>query len=293
MKRRALLALCGSLFATPGCVSLTGGSLDGTDTLTPAPPPDIDTDDGTGTRTDVGTVTVESAAVQQGVVGPDSPDSIGVFDDAERYLVVSAGVDGPAPEREAFALRVGDDVVRPATFTNGLYRDGNWRVRYGSAGGPLVFPLSAVGADDAVGLEWPGGSWTPPDRVRERLTARLPGFAVSLDGPTEVGPDDDPEITVSVTNVGDGGGRYVLAMNRSGPRVAFAPVRRLAGELGPGESVRRTFDAKSPYDADAPTVTTYLLDAPGDRQDATLRMEPAGEPTGTATRRDRAHVTPP
>lgn len=293
MKRRALLAFCGSLLAAPGCVSLTGDALEGTDTVTPAPPPDTRTDDGTGTRAAVGAVTVESAAVQQGVVGPNSPDSIGVFDDSERYLVVTVAVADPAPEREAFGLRVGDDVVRPATFTNGLFRDGNWGVRYGSAGGPLVFPLSTVDADAAVRLEWPGGSWTPPARVRERLTARLPGFAVSLDGPRTVGPDDDPEITVSVTNVGSVEGRYVLALNRSGPRVAYAPVRRLAGDLGPGESVRRTFDAKSPYDADPPRRTTYLLDAPGDRQDGTLLMEPAEEPTGTATQRDRAHVTPP
>ncbi|MFC7026441.1 hypothetical protein ACFQH8_00685 [Halomicroarcula sp. GCM10025710] len=131
MKRRRLLALCGSLLATAGCVSTPAEPRDETGTETPVPPPDSPTDEGTGTRTDFGTVSVESATVQQGVVGPDSPDSIGVYDEAEQYLVVIVAVDGPAPEPERFALKADGDAVNPDTLVDGLYRDGQWAVRYG------------------------------------------------------------------------------------------------------------------------------------------------------------------
>lgn len=288
MRRRRLLALCGTLLATPGCASTSNGPADETDTVTPVPPPDTGTDDATHTRANVGTVSVTAATVQQGVVGPDSPDSIGVFDDAGQYLVVTVAVDGPAPEREAFHLRADGDLVEPAAYVNGLYRDGEWGVRYGPDGGPLVFPLPEVVAGDEVRLEWPGGSWTPTEQVRSRLAAPLPAFDVSLDGPTEVDADDDPRITVSATNIGEGPGRFVLALNRAGPRVAYAPVERITGDLDPGESWSATYDAESPYAADPPREATYLLDAPGDQQDETLRISPAETVSETERETDTA-----
>jgi hypothetical protein len=281
MNRRRLLALCGTVLATPGCVSMSNGTVGGNDAVTPAPPPDTGTDDESNTRGTAGSVSVTDATVQQGVVGPDSPDSIGVFDDAEQYLVVTVAVDGPAPEREAFQLRADGDRVQPAAFGNGLYRGGDWGVRYDADGGPLVFPLPETVAGDGLRLEWPGGSWTPTEQVRTRLAAPLPPFAVSLDGPTRVDADDDPRITVDATNVGEVPGRFVLALNRSGPRVAYAPVGRITGVLDPGESWSATYDAERPYAADPPHRATYLLDAPGDRQDETLRISPADTESGT------------
>ena len=283
MKRRRLLALCGSLLATAGCVSTPAEPRDETGTETPVPPPDSPTDEGTGTRTDFGTVSVESATVQQGVVGSDSPDSIGVYDEAEQYLVVIVAVDGPAPEPERFALKADGHAVNPDTLVDGLYRDGQWAVRYGQGGGPLVFPLPATVPAESVRLEWPGGSWSPPEPIRHRLAARPPGFAVSMDGPSQVEPDDDPKVSVVVTNVGEVAGRFVLALNRSGPRVAYTPVARLTGVLDPGESWQRTFDAESPYIADPPRRATYLLDAPGGRQDTTVTLSPADASTESAS----------
>lgn len=282
MNRRRLLAFCGSLLAAPGCVQLDPDASDGTDTVTPAPPPDRETTE-TPTRAAVGSVEVTSAAVQPGVVGPNTPDSIGVFDEAQQYLVVTVAVDGRAPEKRSLTLRADGEWHTATSYTNGLYRNDSWGARYGSEGGPLVFPLPETVDTANLRLTWPGGSWEPPPAIRRQLEAPLPPMAVSLDGPTTVGRTDDPQFTVSVANEGDRAGRYVLALNRSGPRIAYAPVARLTGDLGPGETWEKRFEAKSPYISDPPREAVYRLDAPGEKQDARLTISPTGAATETAS----------
>ncbi|WP_236035529.1 hypothetical protein [Haloarcula rubra] len=280
MRRRTLLALCGSLVAGSGCLDLTPDTAPGDESVTPVPEPTTES----GTHDDqIPTVDVASAVVQPGVVAPDSPDSIGVFADAGQYLLVDVAVDGPLPDRSAFECHFDGETHRPTAFTSGLYRNGEWGAGYGDGSdGVLVFELPETGDASDARLTWDHGEWVPPARVRSRLEAPLPSFSVALDGPTTVTAEDDPTVSVRVTNEGDRTGRYALALNRTGPRVAYAPVARIAGELGPGASTTREVDAESPYVADPPREAVYRLDAADDDNDARLTISPAE--AGTATR---------
>ncbi|WP_254279112.1 hypothetical protein [Haloarcula marina] len=295
MRRRRLLALCGSLLAAPGCMGPANtGDSETTDSVTPVPSPESGTwtKDDERTTTSESSVSVRSAAVQPGVVGPNSPDSIGVFDDAGQYLLLDVGVEGPTPAYEDFVFRFDGSRHPPESIYNGLYREDEWGVQYGDGGGPVVVPLPETGDASDARLSWPGGEWVPSERVRSRLRAPLPPFSVTLDGPETVTADDDPTVRVHVENVGDAPGRFVLALNVSGPRVAYAPVGRIVGDLDPGETATRTFDAKSPYLADPPHEAVYRLDAPGDSQDATVRISPAEDGTETRTEAGTPTDTP-
>ncbi|WP_277541638.1 hypothetical protein [Haloarcula laminariae] len=260
MRRRALLALVGSLAAGSGC---TGTSDDPAEaTVTPAPVP---------TRAESRTehVVATAAAVQPGVVTAGD-DSIGVTDDAGQYLVLY--LEGDAPDRSAVEFRFSGASYTPEDLGRPLYRGDFGRETYGEDGGPLVFGLPETGDGTDAELAWGNGSVAPPAALVERLEDPLPPFSVSIDGPETVADGSDPQITVSVANEGTGAGRYVLALNRQGPRVAYVPVTRLAGELDAGADVTHTVDAVPPEDG---VSTRYSLDVPGQRDDPNHVIRPA------------------
>jgi len=256
MRRRALLALIGSLAAGSGCTGTTDEpAVDRT--VTPAPVPSPSAAPSTSeTPALAGDVVITASMVQPGYVVPGI-DSIGVTDDAGQYLVVN--VEGDAPDRSDTELRFSGASYPPEKLRRPLYRGEG----YGENGGPLVFGLPETGDGTDAELYWGEGSWAPPRAVVERLEDPLPPFAVSLDGPETADPNDDPELTVTVTNEGDGAGRYVLALNRQGPRIAYTPVTRIAGELDAGATRTRTVSAVAP-ESDRPT--SYTLEVP-DQQD--------------------------
>ncbi|WP_276272640.1 hypothetical protein [Haloarcula litorea] len=278
MDRRRFLALSASLAAGAGCSRVEAPP---DDTVTPVPSPDP-TATGTG-----GAGTVESATVQPGYVGPTTPDSIGVFDDAGQYLLVWLRAEGGAPPRDEVVFEFDGESYWPTAPPQGLYRDDDWAVRYGEAGGPLLFGLPGTGDAGGTRLTWPGGEWVPGETVRERLATPPATVGVALDGPTVVDEDDDPTVAVTVTNESERTGRYVLALNRTGPRIAYTPVARLSGVLDPVGTATHEFDAPSPYEAEPPRETTYRLDAPGEAEDASLTVRPAASatPTGPVTER--------
>ena len=273
MYRRRVLALCGLSVAGAGCQSDTGN----TETVTPVPSP-------AGSETDTGpppTVTVTDAAVVPGVVIPDV-DSISVEPADGQYLVLTTTVEGPGIDPTAFSLRFDGAAYSPETFRNGLYRDGEWGRQFTEAGGPLVFELPETGSASSARLSWPDGEWTPPEAVRAGLEAPLPSFDITLDGPKRVAEPARPTLEITVTNTGDVAGRYVIALNRTGPRVAYAPVGRFDGELAPGETERISHRAKSPYvDGTEPREVVYRLRAPDEHNDATHRIKPTDEETAT------------
>lgn len=268
MRRRALLALVGSLAAAGGC---TGASDEPTvdSTVTPAPVPSPSTAPSTSeTPALSGDVVITASTVQPGYVAPGI-DSIYVTDDAGQYLVVS--VEGDAPDRSDTEFRFSGASYPPEELRRPLYRDGSSGEAYGENGGPLVFGLPETGDGTDAELYWGEGSWAPPRAVVERLEDPLPPFAVSLDGPETADPNDDPALTVTVTNEGDGAGRYVLALNRQGPRIAYTPVTRIAGELDAGATQTHTVSAVAP---ESGSPTTYTLGVP-DQQDGlshTIRL---------------------
>jgi len=273
MYRRRLLALCGLAVAGAGCQSDTGE----TETVTPVPSPAV-SETATGQPP---SVTVTDAVIAPGVVVP-GVDSISVDSTDGQYLVLTTTVAGAGVERTEFSFQFDGSAYSPEEFGNGLYRDGEWGRQFTDSGGPLVFELTETGSASDARLSWPDGEWTPPDAVLARLEGPLPSFDITLAGPERVDESDDPTLTITVTNTGETSGRYVLALNRIGPRVAYAPVDRFDGVLAPGATDTISHEAKSPYvDGTAPREVTYRLRASDDNNDAEHRIKPVDEKTVT------------
>jgi len=261
MRRRSLLALVGSLAATGGCTG--AGDADDPDSTVTAMPVPSRRDRGPEPSTPDTELRVTAATVQPGVVMVGD-DSVSVRDRAGQYLVVALGDD--IPDRSAVEFRFSGASYEPESFYDSLYRGGR---RVDRSDAPLVFALPETGDATESELAWGERSWTPSRTVVERLEDPLPPFSVSLDGPETAGADQP--VTVSVTNEGRGTGRYVFALNRVGPRIASAPVGRIAGELSPGESTTHDFEPVLP---EGDQSTRYLLDVPGESENRVHVISP-------------------
>lgn len=182
-------------------------------------------------------VSVDDASVTPDVVVLNSPDSIGVFGDPDRqFVVVTATAGDDPPERDAFELAAGDETYAPMLdLARGLWE----RDRpYGEAdSGWLAFwvpkPLDVT---DPV-VAWPGGERALESDAVERLSRPPTSFEVrAFDAPSAVQSGEDPKLSVTVENVGDHDGQFVLALNRVGPRIAYAPVESAALDVPAGET---------------------------------------------------------
>ncbi|MFB6224190.1 MAG: hypothetical protein ABEH86_11035 [Haloarcula sp.] len=275
MRRRRLLELCGALVSGAGCQRPSESS----DAVTPVPSPDAI---GTSAETAASAqAEITDAAVTPAVVLPND-DSLSVATTSGQYLVLNATVEGTPLDRSTFAFRFDGTAYKPSEFENGLYRNGEWGRRFTETGGPLVFDLPEIGTSTDARVTWPDDEWVPPEPVRTRLEAPLPSFDVTLDGPVRVDESDAPTLEITVTNTGDVSGRYVIALNRVGPRIAYAPVGRFDGELEPGDTDSISRSAKSPYaDGTEPRKVTYRLDAPGEDNDTVHRIKPAETETAS------------
>lgn len=282
MRRRRLLATCGTLLGGPGCVSpyLPGGESPTTGTPTDAgsetprptaePTPDSLTPD---SGTPGVSVTLSNPSVQSGFVHPDTPDSIAVADDAGQYLLVRASVaGGTPPDRSSFAVHF-DGGVYDALDTR-VYRKRTFDASYANGEGWLVFALPETGDADDARIAVPWDEWDVPPAVRERLAAPMPTFDVSFWAPETVGPNETPQLSLTITNESAVPGPCVLALTRSGPRVASTPVARMVVPIESGETVTADRPAKSPYDVDEPARVTYRLDYPGG--DDSVTIDPVG-----------------
>lgn len=254
MRRRSLLAAGGLALLGPGCLRDTGPSLD--------PEADPATDGSTESANESPSFSVTEAGVFPGYVTMGD-DSIGTVDGAGQYLLVGTATTSERPGADAVEFSVGGETYTHESPPESLYwpeelvaneEFGNW----------LIVPLSETvdGADDTH-LTWPGGEWRPPESVRDRLASPLPDLEVSFEAPSAVGPEEAPTLSLSVHNPSDMGGNAVLALNRVGPRIAYAPVREVVLECAPGETVTREFDAKSPHEPAEPREVTYHLHVAG------------------------------
>lgn len=274
MRRRSLLAAGGTALLGPGCLRETGPSLD------PATDPATENgrDGETGTTERTGTagasgLTITDAGVYPGVVTMGD-DSFGTADGAGQYLLVRTEIVPDRPNADAFEFAVGGETyvheVPPGIlhWPEGLSASdsfGRWLI--------VPLPETVDGAADAR-LTWPGGEWTPPEAVRDRLEAPLPELEVTFDAPDAVAPGESPTLSLSVYNPADIGGNAVLALNRVGPRIAYAPVREIVAECPPGKTVTREFDAHSPHEPTEPREVTYHLHvAGGSRVSRTIEPE--------------------
>jgi len=297
MRRRHLLALCGAgLAGLAGCASGQSaepasqtddapgggdggpdgdGSPDGEDTATP---------DGS---TPGGSLDASVLALQPALVHLATPDSLGVSSDPDtQYLFLSLSVtDGEPPARSELAFRFDGEHHTPLeadgpTDLWRLYDDERGRYDAGSGEGWVCFPLPATGAPEGAGLTWADSVWVPSPDVRERLAAESPPLSVEWSVPDSVEAGVSPAVEVSVTNEGERAGRFVGALNRSGPRVAYTPVTAVSRPMPAGETETWTLqtgalDGQGGWTPDGgQTEATYYLHWPGDRGQRTVEVVP-------------------
>jgi hypothetical protein len=268
MRRRTFLATAGTGLAgavgLAGCLNVgDGGSGDGTPTgddgptATPTDAPTTTTDRGptttespptdepTTTTGESGTadVTVRSLHLQYGLVTPSSPDSIGTWNTDTPYLMALVAVDGNLPRSE-FTLNIGGERIGPTEQTR-LYRtawgDYEWYAR-GRPGGVLAFELPTGNPDGTMTLTWPGGERSIDEDVGSRLAVGPPQFSATLDLPETHDNLDAPPVEIEVTNGDDVPRRFLGALNRVGPMVAYIPVTRVSEMVSPGETVTLTVE---------------------------------------------------
>lgn len=247
MRRRRLLALAASgLATTAGCTGPEDATSDETDDsgtdpgkeTTPTDPPD------STEKREVQSISVDS--LQPGVIELTNPDSIGVVGESRGqylFLDVTGGAENaPSPSELEFELD-GTDYA-PMEKTRRLWRSYNeesGKQYSADDGGWLLFELPATAEDpSSAGLRWPGGSWQPPTAIRERLASPNPSFDVSVEVPETVPLGEEPKLSVTFENTADVPGTFLLAVNRVGPYVAYAPEQAIRRLLDPGESTEWT-----------------------------------------------------
>lgn len=244
MNRRTVLALvAGGITATAGCLSSS-------DEDEPASSP-TSTDTATSTpTTEPATVeSISSTALQPARIELGSPDSIGVFREDEGqslYVSVAVGEENP-PERSAFSFEFDGGSVNPVSKTRNIWRrsEAEFDSEYTkSDGGWLLFDLpTRIQNPETAQLTWPGGSWQPPEGIRTRLADPNPTFEASLDAPETAHVDESPEATVTFENTSSVPGTFLMAVNRVGPYIAYAPEAAVRRLLQPGESATATITA--------------------------------------------------
>jgi hypothetical protein len=240
MNRRGFLGTVGGALA--GVAGCTGRPPSGRGSASPTRDP-TRTADGTPTttttdrRTPAADVQIASLQLQYGVVTPTSPDSIGISNPETPYLVASVRVDG-ALSREAFGLVMGDVRYAP-TQRDRLYRTSwggdHWYTRERREG--LVLFEAPSTPTDHLHLRWPGGEHPVGDGIVTRLGGPAPRLSASLDVPTRHDRRTAPDLAITVTNDGETTSRFLGALNRVGPQVAYTPVARLSRLVPPDETV--------------------------------------------------------
>jgi len=274
VQRRTFVASVGGTLATlTGCLGIRRQS-DG------PPPTDNRTRTATPTRTDeqAADVTVDALHLQYGVVTPTTPDSIGVSNPETPYLVASVRVDGPL-SWEAFGLRMGDVRYSP-TRLDRLYRttwgDDHWYER-GRTDGLILFEAPST-TTEHLRLTWSGGERPIDEGIVARLNASAPERSASLDVPSSHDSGAAPPVAVEVVNESATARRFVGALNRVGPQVAYTPVVRLNELVAAGERARLSVSdswgglpAEERLGDDQPDVT-YRLDFAGDEDTAEIRL---------------------
>lgn len=279
MQRRAVIVSAAGTFATlAGCLDTRRSDL-GSATPTTEP---TETADVPSTATDTPTpsadVTIESVHLQYGVVTPTSPDSIGVSNTDTPYLVLSVRVNG-ALSWEGFGLQMGEVSYTPSRLDR-LYRtswgDDHW-YELGRTQGLVLFEAPS-NPTTRLRVTWPGGEHPIDDDIVARLKTPTPQFSASLDVPSSHEHDTAPPVTIEVTNEEETVSRFLGALNRVGPRIAYAPVTRLSRLVPPGDtvaiSVSDSWTGMPSADSigDGKPDVTYHLDFAGGEDSGEIRL---------------------
>jgi hypothetical protein len=283
-RRRFLGTVGGTLVGVTGCTGRPPSDGGG---ASPTPDP-TRTAGGTPTtadrRTPTADVRVDSLRLQYGVVTPTSPDSIGISNPETPYLVASVRVDGSLPW-EAFGLVRGDVRYSP-TRLDRLYRtswgDDHWYSR-DRRDGLVLFEAPSMPTEQ-LRLHWPGGEHPVDDGLITRIGGPGPRLSASLDLPATVDGSAAPDVTVTVTNDGETPSRFLGALNRVGPQVAYTPVTRLSTLVPTGETATVSvadswggLPAAERIGDDDPDVTYHLAFVGGEDSARIRIVDPADD----------------
>jgi len=310
MKRRTLLGTVGATVALTGCLAdgsddAGDGGEDGTPTTaggetptgTPTSPNDGTPTPGTDSpgpndepgSTDPGATTGEFVrelfAVPQ-LVAPNSPDSFGVHGDRDEQFVVAAlDGQGGGPAVDEISLVVGGEshaVEREIGYGSWALFD--YEGAYDPADHPrgwVVVTLPNPLAADSVALTWPGGEASLAAAERAELAREPTTFEVqSFDAPDAVDVGETARATATIANTGDTDGVFVAAVNRSGPRIAYAPEGAVRLSIPAGETATWEYEHTVDWDdmsEDRP-MRVHLV-----RRDDSSSREITVRATGTAT----------
>jgi hypothetical protein len=244
MRRRRLLgAVAAGFGASAGCLDRVRRGVDpSTDETTTA--------DATEDRPSYAALTVERATATPEYVASNSPDSVGTYGDrGEQYVIASVAAEGtPAPPPSEFALAAGGETFAPDGDVGGMGErlwnyDGAYG-REGAAAGWIAFEVpKPLDAEDAA-ITWPGGEYALDDRAVERLSQPPTDFEVKgFDAPETMELDETVTATLTVENVGDADGRFVAAVNRTGPRIAYTPEATLSLDVPAGETATWEYES--------------------------------------------------
>lgn len=182
-------------------------------------------------------MTLESAQLQYGFVTPASPDSITVMNTSTQYLIAAITVEGSLA-RDELTLNIGDGVYESTTEER-LYRvvwgSDQW-YEQDSTHGLLMFEISQE-ATGTPRLTWPGGEELLADKLDIPIGGPPPTFSASFDLPETYEETEAPPVVITVSNEGEKRGRFLGALNRVGPRIAYTPVGEVRDVVPGGETV--------------------------------------------------------
>ncbi|SEK54019.1 CARDB domain-containing protein [Haloferax larsenii] len=245
--RRELLGLGGTTLALlTGCLGTPTGPGDESPTTEQTPATGTTDDTTTTTTSEPADVTVSNVQITPEFVALDSPDSIGTFGDRdEQFVIVTVLVDGESgPPVEAFELSADGQTFDPTLPENlpsyTLWSRGD--PYEGKTSGYLVFSVPKPLEAPEMVVRGPGAQFELGADARSTLARPPTDFSVSeVSAPERVESGSDVTLTATITNTGSEAGTFVGAFNRSGPLVAYTPVKRVEAELAAGESTTWTY----------------------------------------------------
>jgi hypothetical protein len=272
-RRRTLRALGATLAGTAlaGCLS------DDESTDDPGDSPDENGDDGNSG------VSVQDVHATPAVVTLNSPDSYGTYGGRNEQLIIadisvespgdhpvsSFAVEAAGEEYETTAkiyhqsrLETFGDAYQPTDGTaptDSATEDGEAEPSSGWIAAYVPKPLDA----DSATLTWDGGEHTVGDAVLERLNRPPASFDVTFEAPETATVGETVTATVTAENTADVQGTFVGAVNRVGPRIAYAPEAEVRLDVAAGETAEweytHSLDSSELAEMEDPSMDIHLV----------------------------------